>query len=138
MRHFSKYDLSTGERVYIERVNKKADFSSEKLKNNQKHKRRLIQDEDEKLRHNHLTGRDILLQELSEEETNSAPVQEKKETKIYRKHVFVPFSNPLSGFFPLLAFFFSLTFLLHGGTENPVAVPRDSNFNTTLRPAASW
>ncbi len=131
MRHFSKYDLSTGERVYIERVNKKADFSSEKLKNNQKRKRRLIQDEDEKLRHNHLTGRDILLQELSEEETNSAPVQEKKETKIYRKHVFVPFSNPLSGFFPLLAFFFSLTFLLHGGTENPVAVPRDSNFNNT-------
>ena len=83
MRHFSKYDLSTGERVYIERVNRKSDFSSDKQKTGQKHKRRLIQDEDEKLLHNHNSGRDILLQELSEEEENiSAPVQEKKETKI--------------------------------------------------------
>ena len=101
MRHFSKYDLSTGERVYIERVNRKSDFSSEKLKTNQKPKRRLIQDEDEKLMHNHHSGKKILLQAISEEENSPAPVQEKKETKIYRKHVFVPFSNPLSGFFPL-------------------------------------
>ena len=78
MRHFSKYDLSTGERVYIERVNRKSDFSSDKQKTGQKHKRRLIQDEDEKLLHNHNSGRDILLQELSEEKTALETLLEEK------------------------------------------------------------
>ena len=74
MRHFSKYDLSTGERVYIERVNRKSDFSSEKLKTNQKPKRRLIQDEDEKLMHNHHSGKKILLQAISEEAVDTSYV----------------------------------------------------------------